>query len=68
MTLTENGRSRKFCPYCGQMIEAKSIACRRHSQLYLLDAVPPDPLTSLPTMAQSAQTGEESTTRKGKES
>lgn len=62
-------RSRRFCPYCGQMIDGRSTTCRKHMGLVQrdphLDGVPPDPLESLPLMAADVKQGEDSQAPKG---
>lgn len=57
-------RARRFCPYCGQVIDPRSESCLRHRDLIALDpaysacAIPPDPLESIPMHAADLTPGE----------
>lgn len=54
-------RQRWFCSVCGGLTNRPPgptgrAYCRAHADIPALDAVPPDPLESLPSMSQATQT------------
>lgn len=58
----------RWCVVCGHLHYSQTGYCAAHRDLAALDRLPPDHLTSLPMQAAGLTQGEESTTRKGKES
>jgi hypothetical protein len=61
-------RQRWFCRFCGAVTNRCEGVCAAHADLpSLVDAVPPDPLESLPVTAVEALAGEDMTPRKGTE-
>lgn len=61
-------RQRWFCRFCGGVTNRPEGVCAAHADLPgLVDAVPPDPLESLPVTAAAISAGEDMAPTEGME-